>query len=123
MVAMASSIGGERRIKAHRVSYEYHKGKIPDGLIVRHKCDVRCCVNPDHLEIGTHQDNSDDMVKRQRSSRGEKHCRAQLTESQVRWIREALRGGEGRQRIAAALGVSANIIHLIANGKSWRHVT
>jgi hypothetical protein len=42
---------------AHRVSYEIHKGPIPDGLELDHLCRVRCCVNPDHLEPVTHEEN------------------------------------------------------------------
>ena len=42
---------------AHRVSFEIYKGPIPDGLVLDHLCRVRCCVNPDHLEIVTHHEN------------------------------------------------------------------
>ena len=51
---------------AHRVSYMAFIGPIPDGAIVRHKCDVSSCVNPDHLEIGAPQDNTNDMIARKR---------------------------------------------------------
>lgn len=62
----------KRFFGAHRVSYELHKGPVPQGLHVLHKCDVRACVNPDHLFVGSRSDNMQDMMAkgRQRTGRG-----------------------------------------------------
>lgn len=51
---------------AHRVSYKLYKGSIPEGLFILHSCDVRSCVNPDHLRAGTQQENVKDAVNRNR---------------------------------------------------------
>src|ERR1700761_3720809 len=66
---------------AHRVSYRLHVGPIPDGLNVLHKCDVPCCVNPDHLFPGTQETNVIDMENKGRALHyeGEAHGRAKLT--------------------------------------------
>lgn len=57
-------------IKAHRFAYEMAKGPIPEGLSVLHTCDVRACINPDHLWVGTRAENQVDMQKKGRGRNG-----------------------------------------------------
>ncbi len=52
--------------KAHRESYEFFVGGIPEGMVLRHKCDIPCCINPNHLEPGSQKENVHDMVARGR---------------------------------------------------------
>jgi hypothetical protein len=99
-------------VKAHRFSYEQANGPIPEGLIVRHKCDNPPCVRPDHLELGTRADNNRDRDERGRhvALKGEDHGNAVLTREQVEEIRSATGYG-----ICASLaqkhGVSKNYIY------------
>jgi hypothetical protein len=53
-----------RSARAHRVSHELFNGPVPPGLVVRHKCDTPLCVNPNHLQVGTQQDNMNDKAAR-----------------------------------------------------------
>lgn len=53
--------------RGHRVTYELRNGPIPNGLMVLHRCDVRCCVNPDHLFVGTARDNILDAISKGRA--------------------------------------------------------
>ena len=105
---------------AHRVAYELWKGEIPDGMLVRHKCDVPTCVNPEHLETGTNQDNMDDKVRAGRQSRGEKHGRAKITKEQALDILS--RVGQTMRELAEEFGVSIAQICRIINRKRWKDI-
>jgi len=106
---------------AHRTAYELWVGKIPDGLVVRHKCRHRHCVNPDHLETGTPKENTADRVRDGTDSRGENNKIAKLTADQVRDIRS--RVGQTLTDIADEFGVEFSTIGKIIRRNSWKHVT
>ena len=98
----------------------------PVGLVVMHSCDNRVCCNPRHLSVGTHSDNSQDMVRKNRAwkpnVRGEDHHMAKLTEKQVIDIRSALDSGEIATELAGKYGVSAAHIRKIGRRANWRHI-
>ena len=106
-------------IRAHRKAYIQNKGEIPDDLVVRHTCDNKACVNPDHLILGTHQDNSTDMVSRDRQAKGSLVGTAKLTEEIVVMIR-SLSGSS--QQLAKFFDCSKTTIKDIRNTKIWKHV-
>jgi hypothetical protein len=106
-------------MKAHRQSWLLYKGPIPDGLLVLHKCDTPSCVNPDHLFLGTNDDNIDDRNAKERQSRGGRHTPAKLTEYLVRKIREHPIPSDF---LAQELGVTVRTINQIRARESWRHV-
>lgn len=109
---------------AHIVAWEVASGReLPKGMIIRHTCDNPPCVNPAHLRLGTHGDNVDDKVGRERQSRGETHGMAKLNTAAVLEICARLSRGRSQQLIAQEFGVSQGTVSLIATGKGWAHVT
>lgn len=124
------SIGYKNKhLKAHRVSFEIFNQKIPEGMQVLHVCDNPSCVNPDHLFLGTQQDNIKDMYNKNREARlkGSKNGRSVLTESQVLEIRYEYNKNksfvEGLQyQLAEKYGVTKSVILKVISGKSWKHV-
>lgn len=114
----------EARMFAHRAAYIAAYGEIPAGLVVMHKCDVRACINPDHLKTGTHQENSDDAVSKGRMRHGENHTEAKLTEANVLEIRRLWATGQHTQKaIGAMFGVSGVLVGLIVRRKAWKHLS
>lgn len=130
------SIGGRLR-SAHRVSWSLEHGPIPAGLYVLHRCDVRACVRPAHLFLGTQVDNMRDCVAKGRHAfgdrsgarthphrvpRGERNGHAKLTEDAVRAIRAAYASGVSQSVIAREARIDQSAVSLIVTGRRWKHV-
>ncbi len=114
---------------AHRVSYEIYKGPIPDGMQVCHTCDVRLCVNPEHLFLGSATENMKDCIKKDRFSFppiriGINNPAAKLTEKQVREIKIRLETPYRGiiTRLAQSYGVDRKTIPNIKNNIIWKHI-
>ena len=111
-----------RRIFAHRASWILHRGEIPVALLVCHTCDVRYCVNPSHLFLGTPAMNAADARRKGRTSRGERK-NSKLTADQVQQIRRLLMEDKMYMtEIGRQFGVASTTISSIKQGKIWVHL-
>lgn len=105
----------------HRLMWEKHKGGIPHGMFVLHRCDNRRCCNPNHLFLGTHKDNMRDMVNKKRHIYGDKFGHA-IARPKAAAIIEALkeRGGYGKfNSIARDFSVSHGVVTSLYRGTHW----
>jgi hypothetical protein len=113
----------DKNVYAHRASVLFfHKPNVDfSKLLVCHKCDNTMCVNPDHLFLGTHQDNVDDKMQKGRhvSTKGVDSPHAKLTEENVLYIRDCEKSAE---QLAIEFNVSTSNINAIRSGKRWKHV-
>ncbi len=91
--------------------------------IARHTCDNRKCIRPDHIVIGTHKDNMDDMRNRGREKylKGDEAPYSKLTSSDVKEIRSR-RGTYSQYELASEFGVDQSTISYIQTKKRWKHI-
>lgn len=112
-----------KKVLAHRYAYELAHGEIPSGMCVLHRCDNTKCCNPDHLFVGTHQDNMADMKSKGRHIRtppkpisGEQSPVAKLSDKEVQEIVSRRIAGEKTASIAAAYGIHQSYVSRLARG-------
>lgn len=106
----------------HRLSWVMANGPIPADRWVLHKCDVRNCIRPDHLFLGTHADNMRDAAQKGRLGVvGSENSNSKLSELDVLCIRK-LRGVVGVRELSRGFGVSPAHISNIQRGRIWKHV-
>lgn len=120
----AIKIGG-RVFGTHCVAFVMNGGVITEGCVIAHKCDVKTCVNPEHLEcVSIQKNNTDAHLRRKRTTVcGEMCANAVLTEEIVRTaLAMYVPRKFGCRRIAAALGVSSDAIKNVLSGRNWKHV-
>ena len=144
--------GGHKTFLVHRIAWELSFGTIKDGLWVLHHCDNRKCCRPEHLHLGTHQDNMDEMRCRKRAATGdrngsclhperlkrghdtaahlqpeirlgERNGRAKLTEADVLAIRQQFRPRKmTAPMLARKYGVDESTIQRVVYKLGWKHV-
>lgn len=113
-----------KTIRAHRFSWILVNGDIPDDMSVLHTCDNPPCVNPNHLFLGTNQDNINDKIAKSRHRIGENNSNAVLTDDKVRQIKQLYKTGKYSQRALADLfGVSVTQVCHIMQRKKWKHIS
>lgn len=115
-------IEGKNKTKAHRFSWFLAHGKIPDGMLVLHKCDNPPCVRPDHLFLGTPKTNRQDCNSKMRHCYGQRMHTAKLTEGDVIEIRKADLTNRTRLSIAEEFGISGRQVTAICRRENWKHV-
>jgi len=105
-------------IPAHRIAYLLHYGELPSHLFVCHTCDVRNCVRPDHLFLGTAKDNACDRAAKERGGQ------AKFTTAQVQEIRALHAPGTiGYKRLARQYGVTVTVIARLITRRTYKEVS
>lgn len=111
-----------KSIAVHRFLWMTFFGPLTYDQVCCHKCDVRNCINPAHIFIGTRDENQKDMKAKGRAASGSKNGTAKLTEKDIPVIRKLYSDGIYQKDIAKKYGVTQTIISSIVLGKTWDHV-
>ena len=112
-------LGINKKLTAHRLAWTLYHGEIPKGLHVLHRCDTHLCVNPNHLFLGTNDDNIRDMHAKDRHVRGERSPNSKLTGDQVREMRAS---GQNYRDLAKNFNVAPLTAWDVLHNKTWKHI-
>ena len=96
--------------RAHRLAYLFFCGELENGKVVMHSCDNPSCCNPDHLSLGTNEENRKDSVFKKRHRFGERHHGCKISDDVVRFI---LRSKDGNRILASRFSVTHQTISKI----------
>lgn len=109
----------------HRLAYKLFRGVIPDGMLVCHTCDNPKCCNPEHLFLGTHQDNSSDCVRKGRTwdRSASKNPNSTLSEIDVIDVRRKFNEGQKMSSLAREYGVQSPAISKIVKYRTWKSIS
>lgn len=113
---------GNRNVPAHRAAFAVFRREVPDGIEVCHKCDVRNCINPSHLFLGTHADNMRDAVSKGRFARGAAKPSAVLTGEQVIELVQRYNAGELPLDLIREYGICKATLQTIVKKRKWTHL-
>lgn len=105
---------------AHRAVYEWLRGPLSENALLCHKCDVRSCVNPDHMFVGSHTDNQHDAYDKGRHSVFRHVGKPKLMQADVAEIRRRLVARDTQSAIAKDFGVSLFTVCAINTGRTWK---
>ena len=112
----------QKKYRAHRVSYALYFGDFDESLLVLHTCDNRLCVKPDHLFLGTNDDNMKDMRFKGRATWGDKSSHAKFTNEQVLNIRSRYEAGETQSSLREEFAVSKSTMSYIVNNITYKNI-
>jgi len=103
--------------------YEEMFGERPEGKVIRHLCDNKLCINPEHLRIGTQKENVRDAIRNGKFVIGSKRSQAKLDELKVAAIKTLMKYTDMTDReLGHCFNVSTSAITLIRSGVNWKHV-
>lgn len=113
-------------VSAHRAAWIIFRGELPAGIHVLHDCDVKLCVNPEHLHLGTNSDNLKEAYDRElrHARKGADHFKSRLTDDVVREVRQKhAEGNVTYEALSKQYGISNQSMRDAIIGKTWKHVT